>query len=101
MSYGSAHILHAMFDGLRYVGWLMVCGFAVVGAAFFGGAALVAGWQKAGPPARRRNDEVAREAAEGIAEIEAFLAGQPPEAAPPEPPPAPRRNRPPAAGEAG
>ncbi|SDU52518.1 hypothetical protein [Jiangella alkaliphila] len=100
MSYGSAHLMTAMLDGLRYVLWVVVSGFAVVGAAFYGGAGVASVWQKAGPPARRRKDEVAREAAEGIAEIEAYLAGQEPGAEPPEPPPAPRRKRPPASGEA-
>lgn len=100
MSYGSAHLMTAMLDGLRYVLWVVVSGFAVVGAAFYGGAGVASVWQKAGPPARRRKDEVAREAAEGIAEIEAFLAGQEPGVEPPEPPPAPRRKRPPASGEA-
>lgn len=100
MSYGSAHLMQAMLDGLRYVLWIVVSGFAVVGAAFYGGAGVAAVWQKAGPPARRRRDEVAREAAEGIAEIEAFLAAQQPSIEPPEPPPAPRRERPPTTGEA-
>lgn len=100
MSYGSAHLMHAMFDALRYVLWVVVSGFAVVGAAFYGGAGVAAAWQKAGPPARRRNDEVSREAAEGIAEIEAFLATQPPQASDDDPPPAPRRKLPPASGEA-
>jgi hypothetical protein len=92
--------MHAMFDALRYVLWVVVSGFAVVGAAFYGGAGVAAVWQKAGPPARRRNDEVSREAAEGIAEIEAFLATQPPQASDDDPPPAPRRKLPPASGEA-
>ncbi|WP_157987710.1 hypothetical protein [Jiangella endophytica] len=99
MSYGSAHLMHAMLDGLRYVLWVVVSGFAVVGAAFYGGSGVAAVWQKAGPPARRRSDEIAREAAEGIAEIEAFLAAQQP-SEPPEPPPAPRPKRPPTSGEA-
>lgn len=100
MGYGSAHLMHAMFDAMRYVLWVVVSGFAVVGAAFYGGAGVAAVWQKAGPPARRKNDEVSREAAEGIAEIEAFLATQHPEKTDEEPPPAPRRKLPPASGEA-
>ncbi|WP_157574503.1 hypothetical protein [Jiangella muralis] len=99
MSYGSAHLVHAMLDGLRYVLWVVVSGFAVVGAAFYGGSGVAAVWQKSGPPARRRQDEIAREAAEGIAEIEAFLATQRPVDEPPEPPPAPRRKRPPTSGD--
>lgn len=100
MSYGSAHLMHAMFEGLRYVLWVVVSGFAVVGAAFYGGAGVAAVWQKAGPPARRRNDEVSREAAEGVAEIEAFLATLNPAVDDDETPPAPRRKLPPASGEA-
>lgn len=102
MSYWSAHLVHAMFDGLRYLMWMTVSGFAVVGAAFYGGSSVHAIWQKAGPPARRRRDAVAREAEVGIAEIEAFLEARSPGTGPvaePESPPIQRHQRPPAPGD--
>ncbi|TDD95412.1 hypothetical protein [Jiangella asiatica] len=102
MSYWSAHLMHAMFDGLRYFMWMTISGLAVVGAAFYGGAGVHAFWQKSGPPARRRRDAVAREAEAGIAEIEAYLAARSPGSEPspePEAPPVERGKRPPGSGE--
>lgn len=113
MSYASVHLMHTMLDALRYVLWVMVSGFAILGATFYGGMGVCAVWQKAGPPARRRRSDaaaIAKEAATGIVEIEAFLAehSPPPDDArghAPEPadaPPASRRPPviPPASDEA-
>lgn len=114
MSYGYAQLVHAVFDAIRNAMWMIVSGFAVIGATFYGGAGLYAYWQKAGTPASRREDTsagdtrasdkraVAREAAEGIAEIEAFLATEVLKTRPTEAPQAERkrRNVPPAQDEA-
>jgi hypothetical protein len=61
--------------------WVILGGFAVIGAAFYGGPLLVASWQDASQARARRRARAAaitREAAEGIADIEAFLTRRTP-----------------------
>lgn len=80
MNSRSAQLVHTMLDLLRPLLWTFVTGFAVLGATFYGGPAVYA-WQKTLPPARhgRADDDlVAKEAATGIADIEAFLAQRSP-----------------------
>lgn len=65
---------------LRYVLWVMTTGLIAAGCGRCGGYDVYVAWKRAGPPAPRcRNGTeaaVARDAARGIAEIEAFLTAQ-------------------------
>ena len=64
---------YALLDLLRYLGWYLMCGLIMAGA-WYGGHSAYAAWRKTGPPSRRGRVPLAREAARGIGEIEAFLA---------------------------
>lgn len=86
MGPGVAHLVQPMLDALRYLMWIMVSGFAAIGAAFYGGAAVHAVWQKVGQTSSAQQTEadvISREAADGIAEIEAFLSAHGPRPDPP------------------
>lgn len=70
---------YALLDLLRYLAWYLMCGLIMAGT-WYGGHSAYTAWRKTGPPSRRRRVHVAREAARGIGEIEAYLAtcAQPP-----------------------
>lgn len=91
MSRRSARIMPKLADVLRRFWWATVSGFTVIGATLYGGAPVGAAWQRIVdvPPDPRPepdaepdgmtlcpsyDDAVCREAAEGLAQIEAFLA---------------------------
>ncbi|MGH8824115.1 MAG: hypothetical protein ACRDVN_06535 [Jiangellaceae bacterium] len=74
------HASCSVLNLLRYVLWVMTTGLIAAGSGRCGGYDVYVAWKKAGPPAPRcryRTDAaVARDAARGIAEIEAFLTAQ-------------------------
>lgn len=88
-----------LLDVVRYLTWALVGGLIAIGACCYGGHAAYLAWHEKGPPAPRRHQRAQerREAARGIAAIEAFLAEH---ATSPEPPPGPGHPRAPGPGRA-
>lgn len=79
MGPSAALLTHTLFDALRYLAQTMLLGFAIVGAVFCGGTLVYGAWHRHGRNSARAtalDDSVAREAAVGITEIEAFLSTQ-------------------------
>lgn len=78
----SAHAMSILLDVIRKAWWSMVAGFAVLGAAYYGGATVSSAWRRAAlaTPSEPADVDVESEAARGIAEIESFLAGASPDA---------------------
>ena len=74
----SRHLTCALANVCRYLLWSLMSGLIAAGSGRCGGYDAYTAWTKAGPPAPRCRfgDEtsVTRDAARGIAEIEAFLA---------------------------
>lgn len=77
-SRGWEAVPYLVLDLLRYLAWALMGGLIAVGTCWYGGYAAYHAWQKTGPPSRRRRaaGRIAREAARGIIEIEAYLAAR-------------------------
>ena len=79
MNCTSRHLTCALANVCRYLLWSLMSGLIAAGSGRCGGYDAYTAWTKAGPPAPRcrfrAETSVTRDAARGIAEIEAFLAG--------------------------
>ncbi|HEX6577990.1 MAG TPA: hypothetical protein VF082_06440 [Jiangellaceae bacterium] len=78
MTCTSRHVTCALLNVLRYLLWSLMSGLIAAGSSRCGGYDAYTAWTKAGPPVPRCRfgdaASVTRDAARGIAEIEAFLA---------------------------
>jgi hypothetical protein len=76
----SRHVSCALLNLLRYLLWSLMSGLIAAGSGRCGGYDAYTAWTEAGPPAPRcrfgGGTSVTRDAARGIAEIEAFLAAR-------------------------
>lgn len=72
---------YLLLDLMRYLTWALMGALIAMGACWtcwYGGCAAYTAWRDKGPPTPRRHQRAQerREAARGIAAIEAFLAAQ-------------------------
>jgi hypothetical protein len=78
MNCTSRHLTCALANLWRYLLWSLISGLIAAGSGRCGGYDAYTAWTRAGPPAPRcrfrAETSVTRDAARGIAEIEAFLA---------------------------
>lgn len=80
MSHALVHLGLLLVDAVRFVGWLLVTGFVAAGSCMYGGYPAYSSWRGPGVPKPKHRDEIEIRAqvSAGIAEIEAYLAAQPP-----------------------